>query len=553
LVLAAGASWLAWSHGKAAEEATTLAKLAKTAAETAKNEVADLTTKLGEQGSKIDIQDKVDAGVKAFENAINGRLDEFQTALSGTVTKKELLEITEDIHQCGNLNTDALRAVQERMNKIGELVEIIHNKTNQQDQQLNILNKQLDYSDTIEEIQQLLPDNTTTLSGTVTNHVNETLPTIGQATQIVQHQFNNSEVAQLFEIPKDGKPTKEFILALNDEIHGTTEQRKNYNPLSFINMAFVLNEPTNPSNIKQLYENIHLLKNNALNYKDEISNADATLRAICNLYTGEIQNKDALLTVLKETTKLSKAVIEDLAVKADAVLTAGKAENATLTTVENAQETLITALKILFTKSKTDLFNEGYPNAITKVAPNTNHDWATPFFSPHKSLEEMTEVIVQGGLNGTHNNNTHTDPHTLATIVLPNLIEKIGQTYPDNIKVTLNQGSIFVNNEEGVGEPLRNLVSTLDEFRQALRPINPEKQYYDEIFYTRTPDEITALKTVEEQLQAKMINARLQGDTAEMGNITTEMYDHLRAKLKAFKEEPLAGVSSILNIEGLTE
>jgi hypothetical protein len=548
LVASLGFGWFAVSKGEEAKVAKTAVDTAKTLAETAQKEVAQLTTKVTELAGKVKVSGVSEQRVQGLiDLAVNGKLDEsgvkqlisqalkahpkqkdIETLIDKSLTKNNeterdaIAELVMSILDDNTVETEEITGLKQRVEQL-----INHLKTGEVHEEL--------------ESNQSIWDAPLQASEILPVPESPKIPTV-----VITPRTFPVDVQPLFEFP-DKITEPPAFLALKKK-----QQRSEdgVTSLDLINNIFSFIDDELPTDIARLSYCASPTQVNDDAYKGQMFTLTRTATEVSEFYRGKINKEQLTATlncflrddILRDDTK------EAIVTKAQAVV-----DGQNPVEVKAAQKNLVTLLKETFGKTKAEQFKADYPNGVRGFTPPPHKEapngWVLEHFNPQKSFDEMAEVILTGGLHGNDKtNNTVKSADTLATVVLPNLIDQLQNTYSDSLRVGKND-RIFIRDGEKVEKPIENLVNTLEGFRQALQPIDSEVKYDKALFHIKTPDEIETLPTEELKLQARMINARLKGNTpegqAEMETVTADMYNLLRTQLKALNKAESAVVPEV--------
>ena len=524
-LLGAGiASWFAISKGEEVKVAQTAADAAKTLAETAKKEVKTLEATVTSLAGKV-------GGISETEVA-----DLIQTALENHPNQ-------------GAITTQIMDAVESKLDAtaVKDLIKQALTGNVDEAKVTELLTKALEGKMDKSELAELIKRLTTLEQKFSARHPE------------VAGKPVSLEVQSLFKRSK-----KEQTAQFKDLVNAYQDKRTKGSSLPLIQEGLNFLDDT-PGAISALYYDLpaHHHDANIDPYFQQLIDLKGALGTIHQIFQRDkVDHVDSLGSkeIFKKYKHLAQAVV-----KAGDITKGG-----TEAKVKIAQKTLVEELKNQFGKSRTDQFKAQYGDSVVKdfTTPtdlDEKHGWVLKYFefdneksNPNaKSLDEMAYVITEAGqgLDGKQTNNTHRDPQSFATIVLHSLIDGLYEANPETLHIGSNTNiKIKEGKADQVAEPVKNLVNTLEAFRQALQSINPEQEYGGDLFRIKTDDEIKALGTVEKQLQARMINARLEGKTDEIADTTEKMYNKLREDLQALqgaKLTPAAADFTGLNIPKL--
>lgn len=529
LIGAGIAGWFAVSKGGEAEAAKKLATSLET-------KVKDLETKVvGVSEQKVQ---------ELIDTALTGKLDaDGVKALFATVLQNHpnKTEITADIAAAvaDKANTTAIDALAQKLESakltktqeenVKELLRIFvaGQLSKPQLAEVNDLIRQATQGDiSIAEFYNL-----ESLVGEHTEKFRTLLQEVGGKT------VSNPDIFNLFKTPPTlAKDTevgfKSAVRAYLNDVEGTADSHS----ITLIKAG--LDAIENPGDLLRLKADLPstLDKNNEVDlYHSQLRNLTNSLDLIETIFNGE----DVELAYTKRTPK---EILDVITTKAQAVVQAAHAEN--LEDVKTAQTELVAELQQQFGRSRTQKFEADYGETAVKTFtaptdPKKGHGWVLDFFNPQKSFDDMAKVITEAGqgLDGTQTNNTHKDPHTLATVVLPNVIRALTEAYPDSItKDELGFPLFSSNNME-----LRNVIDTLNKLKETFQPLEEGiLEQADRYPFVEVSAEVLEKLHGINKLQAKFINARLKGKNpegqAEMANVTEQMNNLLRTQLKALNE-----------------
>ena len=504
LIGAGIAGWFAISKG---EEA----KLAKTAADAAKEEVGKLKTEISALGKNLTIEEVETKALELVNKALENHPD--KTKITEQINKAVAGKL--DKAQVEALLTTALK---DHLNK-AEIEKLIQSFTD----------AKVDKTE-LAKLEKALAK--------LAQALEEVRPTVGGVRV-------SDEIKTLFKTPLkhsgnlDASPFAKAIEAYNHPAVGASRPSS----FSVIQEGFNSLDDKTPGALKRFSLNLN---------QAEVSNIE-------DPYHYQFNGLRDALCVIKAIFEDKNALLEDLAEDhivtkykplAQAVVDAGALDkNGTVEQVQNAQKALVAELQQQFGRSHTQKFEADYPKAVRGFTSPANQEatngWVLKHFKLEKSFDDMAKVITEAdqGLDGTQTNNTHKDPHTLATVVLPNLKDALILANADYLEKYSSTGRIKV--VDGIKSSrlssaqftaLEKLVDTLDAFELGFRPITSEKlELHETHSFVETSAEELAKLTGERKLQAEIMNARLNNNTAEIETTTQKMYELLRLDLGALK------------------
>ncbi|MCS6266684.1 MAG: hypothetical protein H2174_03865 [Vampirovibrio sp.] len=524
-----GFGWMAFSHGKAAEEASKLAKAAQKEA----SELRTQVTTLGKGLTPAEIEAKIGIAEKAIKDTLGKHIIDLEEELK--IVKQRSLDNSESITDGINLSLINLKDRASFLENNQAAQEILNERLI--DDVTNLQRVQLNQSRTLQNLED---DIHPKVAGKdVSSEVRELFNPTQNPEKFAETDF--AKAVEAYTNPAEGTPQPSSLGLIQDGLNSL--------------------DAKTPGALKRFFLNLPNYTGatvaDADSYSSQLDELKLAVSIITKVFDQETTSADFL----------ENDVYNTLVQKAQAVVDAASQADDSPAKVKTAQTELVEELKNQFGKSRTDQFEAYYPKAVRGFTPPPNKEatngWVLEHFEPEKSFDHMAEVILTGGLNGhDESNNTVKSADALATVVLHNLVGALVKAYPEETRISNTTGALRYTEKYPIplNHELGNLVNTLEGFKQALQPITKDalEASANHPFHETSTEDLAKL-TDSQQLLAKMINARLKGNTeegkAQMETVTEEMYNKLREDLQALNKAKSTVVpdvvNSVLNIPGL--